>query len=77
MKAVTKRQAVQGFDMIGGLAHASQTAVVTSGGKPWIKPGPAVPVKRGKSAAAFKARLKRISPAPIPGASGVLSRLRG
>ena len=59
--------------MIGGLAHAGQTVVVTSGGKPWIKPGPALPVKPGKSTAAFKARLTRISPAPIPGASGVLS----
>jgi antitoxin (DNA-binding transcriptional repressor) of toxin-antitoxin stability system len=77
MKMVTKQEAVQVFDMIGGLAHAGQTVVVTSGGKPWIKLVPALRARRGKSAAAFKARLSRISLKPIPGASEVLSRLRG
>jgi hypothetical protein len=76
MKTVTKQQAVQGFDMIGGLAHAGQTVIVTNGGKPWIKLVPALKRKPGKSLAAFRARLNRILPKPIPGASEVLSRLR-
>jgi len=67
---------VQGFDMIGDLAHAGETVIVTDGGKPWIKLVPALKAKPGKSAAAFKARLNRISPKPTPGASEVLSRLR-
>ena len=62
--------------MIGDLAHAGETVIVTHGGKPWIKLVPALKPKPGKSAAAFKARLNRISPKPIPGASEVLSRLR-
>ena len=77
MKTVTKQEAVQGFDTIGGLAHAGETVVVTSDGKPWIKLMPALTAKRGKSAAAFKARLNHISRRPIPGASEVLLRLRG
>jgi antitoxin (DNA-binding transcriptional repressor) of toxin-antitoxin stability system len=76
MKTVTKQQAVQGFDMIGDLAHAGETVIVTHGGKPWIKLVPVLKRKPGKSVAAFKARLNRISPKPIPGASEVLSRLR-
>jgi antitoxin (DNA-binding transcriptional repressor) of toxin-antitoxin stability system len=76
MKTVTKQQAVQGFDMIGDLAHAGETVIVTHDGKPWIKLVPALKRKPGKSAAAFKARLNRISSKPIPGASDVLSRLR-
>jgi antitoxin (DNA-binding transcriptional repressor) of toxin-antitoxin stability system len=76
MKTVTKQEAAQGFDMIGGLAHAGETVVVTYAGKPWIKLVPALTAKKGKSAAAFKARLNRISPKPVPGASEVLSRLR-
>ncbi len=77
MKTVTKQQVVQGFDRIGDLAHAGETLIVTHGGKPWIKLVPALTKKAGKSAAAFRARLNRISPKPIPGASEVLSRLRG
>ena len=76
MKTVTKQQAVQGFDMIGDLAHAGETVIVTHGGKPWFKLVPALKKKSGKSAAAFRARLNRISPKPIPGATEVLSRLR-
>ncbi|HEV7926446.1 MAG TPA: hypothetical protein VGR14_13880 [Verrucomicrobiae bacterium] len=76
MKTVTKQQASQGFEMIGDLAHAGETVVVTHDGKPWIKLVPALTKKPGKSAAAFKARLNRISPKPIPGVSEVLSRLR-
>ena len=76
MKTVTKQQAVQGFDMIADLAHAGETVIVTHGGKPWIKLVTALKKKPGKSVAAFKARLNRISPKPIPGASEVLSRLR-
>ena len=76
MKTVTKQQAVQRFDMIGDLAHAGETVIVTDGGKPWIKLVPALKQKSGKSVAAFRARLNRISPKPIPGASEVLSRLR-
>jgi antitoxin (DNA-binding transcriptional repressor) of toxin-antitoxin stability system len=77
MKTVTKQEAVQGFDMIADLAHAGETVVVTHGGKPWVKLVSASNKKHGKSAAAFKARLNRISRRPIPGASEVLSRLRG
>ncbi len=76
MKTVTKQEAVQGFDMIADLAHAGETVMVTHGGKPWIKLVPALKSKPGKSAAAFKARLNRISPKPIPGAAKVLQRLR-
>jgi antitoxin (DNA-binding transcriptional repressor) of toxin-antitoxin stability system len=76
MKTVTKQQAVQGFEMIGDLAHAGETIIVTHGGKPWIKLVPALKKKPGKSAAAFKARLDRISRKPIPGATDVLPRLR-
>jgi antitoxin (DNA-binding transcriptional repressor) of toxin-antitoxin stability system len=76
MKTVTKQQAIQGFEMIGDLAHAGETVIVTHGGKPWIKLVPVFQRKPGKSAAAFRARLNSISPKPIPGASEVLSRLR-
>jgi antitoxin (DNA-binding transcriptional repressor) of toxin-antitoxin stability system len=76
MKTVTKQQAAQGFDRIGDLAHAGETVVVTLAGKPWIKLVPALKKRHGKSVAAFRARLNRISPKPIPGASEVLSRLR-
>lgn len=61
--------------MIGDLAHAGETVIVTHG-KPWFKLVPALKKKPGKSAAAFRARLNRISPKPIPGASEVVSRLR-
>jgi antitoxin (DNA-binding transcriptional repressor) of toxin-antitoxin stability system len=77
MKTVTKQQAAQGFDMIADLAHAGETVVVTHGGKPWIKLVSAAKRKNGKSAAAFKARLNRISRNSVPGAAEVLTRLRG
>ena len=73
---MTKQQAVQGFDMIGNLAHSGETVMVTHDGKPWIKLVPALKKRVGKSAAAFRARLNRISSKPIPGASEVLPRLR-
>jgi antitoxin (DNA-binding transcriptional repressor) of toxin-antitoxin stability system len=76
MKTVTKQEAVRGFDRIADLAHAGETVVVTHDGKPWIKLVTALKAKPGKSAAAFKARLNRISSKPIPGASEVLQRLR-
>jgi antitoxin (DNA-binding transcriptional repressor) of toxin-antitoxin stability system len=76
MKTVTKQEAVRGFEVIANLAHAGETVIVTSGGKPWIKLVAALPKNSGKSAAAFRARLNRISPKPISGASRVLSRLR-
>jgi len=76
MKTVTKQQAAQGFETIGDSAHAGETFIVTNGGKPWFKLVPALKKKPGKSAAAFKARLNRISPKPISGASEVLSQLR-
>jgi len=76
VKTVTKRQAAEGFETIGDLAHAGETVIVTQGGKPWVKLVPALKPKPGKSVAAFKARLNRISPKPIPGASDVLTRLR-
>ena len=62
--------------MIGDLAHAGETVLVTHGGEPWFKLVPAFKRKPGKSAAAFKARLNRISPKPISGAAEVLVRLR-
>ena len=77
MKTVTKQEAVQGFDMIGDWAHAGETVIVTNGGKPWIKLMPTRKRKTGKSVAAFKARLNRVSPKPIAGVTEVLSRLRG
>lgn len=76
MKTVTKQEAVRGFDAIAGLAHAGQTVMVTHDGKPWIKLVPAAKAKTGKSVAAFKSRLNRISPKPIRGVSDVLPRLR-
>jgi antitoxin (DNA-binding transcriptional repressor) of toxin-antitoxin stability system len=76
MRTVTKQEAVDGFDMIADLAHAGETVVVTHDGKPCIRLAPALRAKPGKSVAAFKARLNRISPKPIPGASEVLERLR-
>jgi len=76
MKTVTKQQAVQGFEMIGDWAHAGETVVVTHGGRPWIKLVPAKKKMTGKSVAAIKARLNRLSAKPIPGAAEVLSRLR-
>ena len=76
MKMVTKREAVDGFDKFANLAHAGETVVVTHDGRPWIKLVSALRVKPGKSVAAFRARLNRISPKPIPGASAVLQRLR-
>ena len=76
MKTVTKQQAINGFDIIGDWAHAGETVIVTNGGKPWIKLVPPGKKKQGKSAAAFKARLNRLSAEPIAGVTGVLPRLR-
>ncbi len=76
MKTVTKQQVVQGFDTFGGLAHYGEKVVVTQAGRPWIKLVPAGKRKAGKSAAVFRARLKRISSKPIPGVEEVLTRLR-
>ena len=76
MRTVTKQQAIQKFDRIGDMVHAGETFIVTHGGKPWFKLVPARKKKPGKSVAAFKARLNRISRKPIPGVSEVLSRLR-
>lgn len=76
MKTVTKQEVIRGFDTFANLAHAGETVVVTDEGKPWIKLMPAIKAKPGKSAAAFRTRLNRISPKPIPGASELLPRLR-
>jgi len=76
MKTVTKQEVVHGFETLGSLAHAGETVIVTDGGKPWIKLVPGSKPRPGKSAAAFRARLKAISPRPIPGAAEVLKRLR-
>jgi antitoxin (DNA-binding transcriptional repressor) of toxin-antitoxin stability system len=76
MKTVTKREALQGFETLGDLAHEGETVVVTRGGKPWIKLVPASKPQRGKSATDFKARLDRISPKPIVGVAEILTRLR-
>jgi antitoxin (DNA-binding transcriptional repressor) of toxin-antitoxin stability system len=76
MKTVTKREALEGFDVLGDMAHGGATVLVTHAGKPWIKLVRASSLKRGKSAAMFKARLNRISSKPIPGAADVLRRLR-
>lgn len=77
MKTVTKQEALRGFDALGKLANAGETVVVTEGGEPWIKLVPAVRTKGGKSAAAFRARLNRISPKPIAGVDEVVMRVRG
>jgi antitoxin (DNA-binding transcriptional repressor) of toxin-antitoxin stability system len=77
MKTVTKKQLVPGFDNLANLAYSGETVLVTQGGKPWIKLVSAAKPKRGKSAAAFKSRLNRISPKPILGVPDVLQRLRG
>jgi antitoxin (DNA-binding transcriptional repressor) of toxin-antitoxin stability system len=76
VKTFTKQQVVQGFDKIGDWAHAGETVIVTNGGKPWIKLMSTRKNKLGKSVAAFKARLNRVSPKPIAGVTEVLSRLR-
>jgi antitoxin (DNA-binding transcriptional repressor) of toxin-antitoxin stability system len=76
MKTVTRQEVVDGFDIVGDMAHAGETVIVTHRGKPWVKIVPALKKRPGKSAAAFKARLNRISSKPIPGVSQVLSRLR-
>jgi antitoxin (DNA-binding transcriptional repressor) of toxin-antitoxin stability system len=76
MKTVTREEVLRGFDIIADLAHAGETVIVTHDGKPWIKLVPALKAKSGKSVEAFRTRLNRISPKPIPGASEVLPRLR-
>jgi antitoxin (DNA-binding transcriptional repressor) of toxin-antitoxin stability system len=76
MKTITKQEASQGFDDIADLAHAGETVLVTHGGKPWVKLIPASKGKPGKSAAAFRTRLNRISTKPIAGVSEVFERVR-
>ena len=76
MKTVTKKEAVRGFDALGKLASAGETVLVTQRGEPWIKLVPAVGPKGRKSAAAFRARLNRISPTPIAGVDEVFMRVR-
>ena len=76
MKTVTKQEAVRGFDALGKLANAGETVVVTEGGEPWIKLVPALKAKGGKSAAAFRARLNRISSKPIAGVDEIFARVR-
>ena len=76
MKTVTKHEALRDFDALGKLANAGETVVVTDGGEPWIKLVPAGRAKGGKSAAAFRARLSRISPKPIAGVGEVFMRVR-
>jgi hypothetical protein len=76
MKTVTKRQAVRTFEALGDLAHGGQVVLVTDAGKPWIKLGPPVRRRVGKSAALFRARLNRLSAKPIPGVAEMLTRSR-
>ena len=56
--------------------QAGNEVVLTNGNKPVAKLVSAHGPKRRKSAAAFKARLNRVSPKPIPGVNEVLARLR-
>lgn len=76
MKTVTKREAVQGFETLGDLAHAGETVVVTQAGKPWFKMVPPSRPGKAKSAAQFKARLDRISRKPLNGVMAVFERQR-
>ena len=76
VKTVSKHQATATFASLGSLVHAGETVLVTDGGKPWLKMVPATASIGGKNAAAFKARLDRISRKPIAGVSAVLQRTR-
>ena len=76
MKTVSKDQATATFASLGSLVHAGETVLVTDGGKPWLKMVPARASTSGKSAAAFKARLDRISRKPIAGVREVLQKTR-
>ena len=76
MKTVTRQEVVDGFDTIGDLVNAGESVLVTDRGRPWVKIVPALKKKPGKSAAAFRARLNRISAKPIPGVSEVLAKVR-
>jgi antitoxin (DNA-binding transcriptional repressor) of toxin-antitoxin stability system len=76
VKTVSKRQAAATFESLGSLVHAGETVLVIDGGKPWLKMVPAKSATRGKSAAAFKARLARISRKPIHGVTEILQRTR-
>jgi antitoxin (DNA-binding transcriptional repressor) of toxin-antitoxin stability system len=76
MKTVTKQEMIEKFDALGSLAHSGETVTVLNAGKPWIKLVPATRLRRGKSAAAFRARLNRISAKPIPGVAEVLGKMR-
>jgi antitoxin (DNA-binding transcriptional repressor) of toxin-antitoxin stability system len=76
VKTVTKQQAITGLEDLGNSVLAGETVIITDAGKPWIQLVPAPKGRPAKSAAAFKARLDRISSKPIRGAAGVLKRLR-
>ena len=76
MKTVTKKEVIHRFETLGDLAHGGETVIVTDGGKPWIKLVPVSKTKRGKSAAAFRTRLNRISSKPIAGVAEILDRVR-
>jgi len=76
MKTVTKQQAIAGLDELGNSVLAGDTVIITDAGKPWIQLVPAPKGRPAKSAAAFKARLDRISAKPIRGVAGVLKRIR-
>ena len=76
MKTVSKREAAQSFETLGDLVHSGETVLVVDGDRPWLKMVPPSTSARGKTAAAFKARLARISRKPIPGVADVLKRTR-
>ena len=76
MKTLSKRQAAKSFDSLCELVHKGETVLVLDAGKPCLKMVPATPRKNGKSAAAFRARLDRISRKPISGVTEVLKRAR-
>ena len=76
MKTVSKHKAVESFEALGDLVHSGETVLVVHAGKPWLKMVPAQITAGGKTAAAFKARLDRISRRPIPGVADVLKRAR-
>ncbi len=76
VKTVSKHQAAATFESLGSLVHAGETVLVVNGGKPWLKMVPVKASNGGKSAAAFKARLDRISRKPIAGVSEVLQHTR-
>ena len=76
VKTVSKHQAAATFESLGSLVHAGETVLVIHGGKPWLKMVPVKASVSGKTAAAFNARLDRISRKPIAGVSEVLQHTR-